>query len=578
MPVVAAGAILWRKEKGVLKVLMIHRSRYDDWSWPKGKLDKGEAVSEAAVRELKEETGLKVSLGVKLFVSEYKLDNGAKKVVHYWSAQVTDEALRKQKFKPDDEVSTFEWLSVEDAKKRMTYKHDNEPLKVLIALNEKNQLDTRPFIVLRHAKATPRTDWSKGEATRPLLKQGAVQAVALRNILNAYGPKLVVTSSWKRCLDTVLPFIAKHKIKLVERSQLSELGAKNGPQRTVKLVNNLVLAEKRVVVCSHRPALPTIIEALGAYGDKAQRKELEEALILKPADMCVVHLAKGTGKKKAKIVGIEFEGPASWDQSFQMTTSPAAWLTWLEARNKNFANPTGFLSITNLVWLTHEPQTIQGISGSWWAEGDTVFVNDSNTGNHSWTIEPRGEISFDYDGMKVELASRNGQLVVRPRDPNNAMLQSFEGVITFDYNAEFCVTATLEASDAPREVVVGSVVEGMTHAYISPGALVFSIEGNEYRLTAFDKANSEDLTVYYKDATSGNITYGTGRSVNASHQEDGSYILDFNYSGNFPCSYTDFATCPVSPIENKLPIAIKAGEKKPLYRNTVEGIMSQVAK
>ena len=313
MPVVAAGAILWRKEKGELRVLMIHRSRYDDWSWPKGKLDKGESVSEAAVRELREETGLKVSLGVKLFVSEYKLDNGSKKIVHYWSAQVSDEALKKQKFKPDEEVSTFEWLSVADAKKRMTYKHDNEPLKVLVALHEKNQLETRPFIVLRHAKATPRSDWSKGEATRPLLKQGAVQAVALRNILNAYGPKLVVTSSWKRCLDTVLPFIAKHKIKLVERSQLSELGAKNGPQRTQKLINNLVETEKRVVVCSHRPALPTIIEALGAYGDKAQRKELEEALILKPGDLCVVHFAKGAGKKKAKIVGIEFEGPASWD-------------------------------------------------------------------------------------------------------------------------------------------------------------------------------------------------------------------------------------------------------------------------
>ncbi len=313
MPVVAAGAILWRKEKGELRVLMIHRSRYDDWSWPKGKLDKGEAVSEAAVREIKEETGLKVSLGVKLFVSDYKLDNGSKKVVHYWSAQVTDEALKKQKFKPDDEVSTFEWLSVSDAKKRMTYKHDNEPLKVLLSLSEKNQLETRPFIVLRHAKATTRSDWSKGEATRPLLKTGAVQAVALTNILNSYGPKMVVTSSWKRCLDTVLPYIAKHKIKLVERSQLSELGAKNGPQRTHKLINKLVTVEKGVVVCSHRPALPTIIEALGAYGDKAQRKELEEVLILKPADMCVVHLAKGTGKKKAKIVGIEFEGPASWD-------------------------------------------------------------------------------------------------------------------------------------------------------------------------------------------------------------------------------------------------------------------------
>jgi len=313
MPVVAAGAILWRKEKGELRVLMIHRSRYDDWSWPKGKLDKGEAVSEAAVRELKEETGLKVSLGVKLFVSEYKLDNGSKKVVHYWSAQVSDEALRKQKFTPDDEVSTFEWLSVAEAKKRMSYKFDNEPLKVLVSLDEKNQLDTRPFIVLRHAKATTRSEWAKGEATRPLLKQGLAQAVALTNILNAYGPKLVVSSRWKRCLDTVQPFKTKHKIKLVERSQLSELGAKNGPQRTHKLINSLVETEKRVVVCSHRPALPTIIEALGAYGDKAQRKELEEALTLKPGDICVVHLAQGTGKKKAKIVGIEFEGPVSGD-------------------------------------------------------------------------------------------------------------------------------------------------------------------------------------------------------------------------------------------------------------------------
>jgi uncharacterized protein (DUF1684 family) len=260
-----------------------------------------------------------------------------------------------------------------------------------------------------------------------------------------------------------------------------------------------------------------------------------------------------------------------------MNNSPAAWLTWLEARNKNFANPTGFLSITNMVWLSKEPQTIQGISGSWWAEGHTVFVSDSDTGNHSWEIEPRGEISFDYDGIKVELASRNGQLVVRPRDPNNPMLKSFEGVLTFDYNPEFSVVAKLEPSDAPKEVVVGSVVEGMTHAYVSPGSLVFTLNGEEFRLTAFDKANSEDLTVYFKDATSGNITYGTGRSVNAFYQTDGSYILDFNYSGNFPCSYTDFATCPVSPVENKLSVAIEAGEKKPLYRNTVEGLKSQVA-
>ncbi|NBR77983.1 MAG: NUDIX domain-containing protein, partial [Microbacteriaceae bacterium] len=80
MIVQAAGALLWRRENGVLKVLLIHRDRYDDWSWPKGKLDKGESISEAAVREIHEETGLKVCLGVKLQEIEYKLDNGQRKI------------------------------------------------------------------------------------------------------------------------------------------------------------------------------------------------------------------------------------------------------------------------------------------------------------------------------------------------------------------------------------------------------------------------------------------------------------------------------------------------------------------
>jgi 8-oxo-dGTP pyrophosphatase MutT (NUDIX family)/phosphohistidine phosphatase SixA len=305
MPVVvAAGAILWRKEKDELKVLMIHRTRYNDWSWPKGKLDKGEQVAEAAVRELKEETGLKVSLGVKLFISEYKLDNGRRKVVHYWAAEVSDAALKKQNFVPDEEVGSFEWLSVSEAKKRMTYKHDNDPLKELVRLDEANELKTRPIIVLRHAKATPRDEWSKGEATRPLLPAGDVQAVALTNVLAAYGPKFVVTSGWKRCLDTVLPYVTKRKAKLIKRSEFTELGAKNGPRRTHKLVHKVVLGGESAVICSHRPALPTVIEALSEYGSKSVRKEIEALEPLKPAEFYVFHLAQG--KSNPKIVGIEY--------------------------------------------------------------------------------------------------------------------------------------------------------------------------------------------------------------------------------------------------------------------------------
>jgi 8-oxo-dGTP diphosphatase len=313
MPVVAAGAILWRKEKDTLKVLLIHRGRYDDWSWPKGKLDKGEGVVEAAVREIKEETGIKVALGPKLFESKYVLANGSKKVVHYWSAKVSDSALKKQKFKPDEEVSSFKWVSVSEAKKLLTYEHDNDPLDVLVKLNQANNLDTRPIILLRHAKATPRDHWKKGEATRPLLPVGLIQAAALATTLKAYAPKLVVTSSWKRCMDTVLPYVNKHKSKLKERSQLSELGEKKSPQRTTKLVNKLIASGKSLVICSHRPALPTIVKAFGAYGDKAQRKELEEALAMKPGQMYVLHVSKNTGKKAGKIVAIESIGPAFAD-------------------------------------------------------------------------------------------------------------------------------------------------------------------------------------------------------------------------------------------------------------------------
>lgn len=258
-----------------------------------------------------------------------------------------------------------------------------------------------------------------------------------------------------------------------------------------------------------------------------------------------------------------------------MTNPPQNWLNWIESRNRNFSDPTGFLSITSLVWLSAEPQEILGLSGSWWSDGETVFVKESNTGDHSWFIGMEDK-TIDFDDIKVELAFRNNQLVVRPRDPRSEMLQAFEGVLTFDYDAKFSVIASFEPFPFAKEVVVGSVVEGMTTLYVSPGVLLFQIEGVEYKLTAFEKAGSKNLVIYFKDETSNLLTYGTGRSVTANYQEDGSYILDFNYSGNFPCSYTDFATCPVAPHENRLSVAIEAGEKKPLYRNTVEGVVSQV--
>ena len=260
-----------------------------------------------------------------------------------------------------------------------------------------------------------------------------------------------------------------------------------------------------------------------------------------------------------------------------MTNSPDNWLRWKESRDRVFSDPTGFLAITDLVWLTQEPQEIKGLSGSWYADGITIHVIDSSKGEHVWDLDKLGDTSFELDGIKVELAVRGGSAVVRPRDPNSEMLKSFSGVKTFDYNPEFSVVAKLELNDAPKEVVVGSIVEGMTQGYVSPGVLVFELNGETHRLIAFEKASSQDLTVYFKDATSGKTSYGTARSVTANHQPDGTFLLDFNFAGNFPCAYTDFATCPLAPVENNLKVAIEAGESKPDRRNTADGIKEQVS-
>jgi len=310
MAILAAGAICWREEKGQLLVALIHRARYNDYSWPKGKVDPGESLPETAVREILEETGLKVALGVRLSIESYVLPSGKDKEVHYWAARVSDSALAKSKFVPSEEVASIDWHTPEKARELLSYPHDAAVLDRLLALRGAGELRTKPFIVLRHAKATPRSDWKEGKALddgrRPLLPFGQLQARALVPILKAFGVKTVVTSPWLRCKDTIAPFAKSLNLKIVERSQLSELGNKKGPKRTANVIRDLVKDGKATVVCSHRPALPSILDSLATYGKDAQIQSLKEARSLKPGEMLVVQISAGS---KRRIVSIETYSP-----------------------------------------------------------------------------------------------------------------------------------------------------------------------------------------------------------------------------------------------------------------------------
>jgi 8-oxo-dGTP pyrophosphatase MutT (NUDIX family)/phosphohistidine phosphatase SixA len=312
MTVYAAGAVLWRAKKDALQIAVIHRGRYNDWSLPKGKVDPGESLPQTAVREIREETGLKIHLGVPLTKVAYKLASGADKEVHYWAAKVTTKALLNSKFKPSEEVAEVTWLPAADAIAILTYPHDAELVREVVALHERGELNTRPIILLRHAKAMPRSDF-KGtdDGKRPLLPFGLEQAAALIPLIGAYGVKRVVSSPWARCMTTVEPYAKTKKLPILKRSALSEAGNDADPARAREVIDEATTDGIATVICSHRPALPNIIDAIARFGTPGQEILLNESRALRPAEMTVIHLTRPSDATERRIVAIETQYPVA---------------------------------------------------------------------------------------------------------------------------------------------------------------------------------------------------------------------------------------------------------------------------
>jgi len=304
MTVYAAGAVLWRIENEQLRVALVHRGRYDDWSWAKGKVDPGETLPQTAVREIREETGLKVKLGVPLGIQRYLLPNKNLKEVHYWAAEVTDKSLAGSNFTPNEEVAEVVWFSAAQAAKKLSYSHDHEQLDQLVSLHKKGLLKTVPLIILRHAKARSRATWKDGEASRPLLTEGNAQAEALPKLLKAFGAKIVYSSPWTRCLSTVAPYAQRANVKVKTRPEFTEIANAKKPKATQTALLEIIKLGKPAVVCTHRPVLPTMIEALEGNASKALKIKLHLAAALKPGSFTVVHLSSD-----GQIVDVESHSP-----------------------------------------------------------------------------------------------------------------------------------------------------------------------------------------------------------------------------------------------------------------------------
>ena len=270
--VVAAGTVVLRKDH----VLLVHRPKYQDWSFPKGKQDPGEPEVLTAVRETVEETGVEVRLGRPLPSQAYLQHDGRTKVVHYWRGEVVGDP-DVTAWVPNQEVDQVSWVPVERAARLLTYPRDRQTLSD--ALEHRHR--TTPLVLLRHAKAIGRKHWSKADPLRPLTETGCAQARAIAPVLAAYGVTRVVTSSSTRCVQTVAPYAEEHVLAISRSPVLSEEHPGN-PGDATTLLEELLADREPTVLCSHRPLLPDLLAAVGL-----------DVPTLSPGDLVVVHHRNG---------------------------------------------------------------------------------------------------------------------------------------------------------------------------------------------------------------------------------------------------------------------------------------------
>ncbi|MEO6529619.1 MAG: NUDIX hydrolase [Specibacter sp.] len=298
----AAGALCWRMKKKKLEVLLIHRQRYDDWSWPKGKLDKGETLPECAVREVFEEVGLPIILGIPLPFIRYAVKPGYKEV-HYWAAPVDD----MPPIPDGKEVDAVIWCSPNKARGLLSNPSDVEPLDALVAAHEAGTLETWPLLIVRHAKAKPRSAWTRAEGERPLAATGRRQALYLQRLLMSWHPGKVYTSGWMRCIATISPYAQATKAKVRVVPWLTEADHKRHPAKVASVVEKLLTRSSSAAVCTHRPVMPTVLATLAGH----MSEDLARGLPvldphLSPGEVLVAHVSV---TEPGKIVALEQHKP-----------------------------------------------------------------------------------------------------------------------------------------------------------------------------------------------------------------------------------------------------------------------------
>lgn len=265
---------------------------------------------------------------------------------------------------------------------------------------------------------------------------------------------------------------------------------------------------------------------------------------------------------------------------------------WRAARVAELTSDGGWLTVVGLHWLEPGPNpfgsaptnrvvlhgaAVPPVAGSFDVAGDgTVTVKTGPESGVTLSGEPIADrvLRSDRSGrpdvlalgsLRLHVIERAGRLAIRVKDMDSPARRGFKGIPAFPPDLDYRVEGTYEPYATPREVQVPST-QGPAQTMLAGGVIRFRLAGREHTLEPFVSApDDRELFIVFRDATAGVETYGAGRFLAATAPEAGSrsVVLDFNRATNPPCAFTPYATCPLPPPGNVLPVRVKSGEKLP---------------
>lgn len=296
----AAGAVCWHERNDELYVLLVHRPRYDDWSWPKGKLNHNETAPAAAAREVFEETGLHIALGIPLPSMRYTLTEGQRKEVKMWAAHVP--AKKLPPVPRPHEVDAMQWVKATAAAKQLTRRSDRLQLDALVTAHLAGNLHCKTLVLVRTAHSYPSRSWSEKPADRPLLQVGMLQAKYLSSMLTCWPPKKIFSSPYSRSVDTLSAFAKKAQKKIKTKAKLTGKQQRKHPHKIADFAVQLLIKQSSFSVCTDASPAAKMLQVWATHGTKnPDFRRFMNGLELDPGEIFVAHVSHQSGE----IVAIE---------------------------------------------------------------------------------------------------------------------------------------------------------------------------------------------------------------------------------------------------------------------------------